>query len=269
MSEPESVDDLDPRVRAALLADELVPGPSAGQRARMAARMAAAVGVPAAALVTGATATTAPASAPPSTVTSPSAPPLPAARLGLKAGLAIGVVLGGGLGVILGRTVFAPDRTAPPPVVERGPVVPAPIPSSVVPPDASPPIDAGAPGLAPPLDARAERTDAGPGDARAADAASTIDATILSADQVARERALLDAARAALRAGDLVLARRHLAEHQLRYPTGTLAEEREVLTIEELVQRGDRAAARARADQFALDHPRSIFAARVARLFSP
>ena len=120
--------------------------------------------------------------------------------------------------------------------------------------------------------------DASPRDAAAHDARAPVDAArrslgvavpadaSVSADQLARERGLLEVARSALRTGDLRLATKNLVEHELRYPEGALREERQVLQIELAVARGDASDAARRAAQFRREFPSSVFAARVDEL---
>jgi hypothetical protein len=47
--------------------------------------------------------------------------------------------------------------------------------------------------------------------------------------------------------------------HQRRFPDGRLAEERERLRIQALIDSGDRSGARARAEEFRRRYPKSIF----------
>lgn len=54
-------------------------------------------------------------------------------------------------------------------------------------------------------------------------------------------------------------------EHERLFPSGALAEEREVLAIESLVRLGDMERARARADRFLGSHPYSAHSRRVQR----
>jgi hypothetical protein len=55
-------------------------------------------------------------------------------------------------------------------------------------------------------------------------------------------------------------------EHRRRFPTGVLAEEREVLDIEALLAAGFEDRARRRARRFAVSHPGSSHHSRIARL---
>jgi hypothetical protein len=83
---------------------------------------------------------------------------------------------------------------------------------------------------------------------------------------LARERQLLDVARSAIKRGEHRLAMRNLAEHDLRFPDGALAEEAAVLWIEVDVARGEAASAAKRAAAFRAAYPGSIFTARVDAL---
>jgi outer membrane protein assembly factor BamD (BamD/ComL family) len=54
-----------------------------------------------------------------------------------------------------------------------------------------------------------------------------------------------------------------LNEHARRFPAGTFVEEREVLAVEALLRRRERASAFARAERFIAEHPRSTYAVRL------
>ena len=259
MSEPEG---LEPWMRDALLADELDVGPSDAQRRRMAQRIAAAAGIPLVTLLppgggggggsgggggdgaaggggpSGGTATT-------------------AAAAGGKAALAIGALVAGVVIGVSGSVLLRSDR------VEPG-IAPASIDARDLSPDAS--SDAAFDALgpdAPPLAAlhRGALRDAGVPTTAPIDAAAAP-----AADALARERLLIEVARAALRRGDLRLAAKNLVEHELRYPSGALIEERQVLSIELAVARGDRATAHRQAEAFRRNFPASVFRTRVDEL---
>jgi TolA-binding protein len=83
-----------------------------------------------------------------------------------------------------------------------------------------------------------------------------------------RETKLLDGARRALRSGDSERAARELEEHGRRFSGGALAPEAEVMRIELLLARGDRAGAAARARNFLAQHPVSPHAGRVRAVLS-
>ena len=76
-------------------------------------------------------------------------------------------------------------------------------------------------------------------------------------------------AREGLRAGRASVVLRQLEAARPRFPDGTLAQEREALTIEALWRTGQKAAARQRAETFARTYPGSPHAARVQQLTSP
>jgi TolA-binding protein len=76
---------------------------------------------------------------------------------------------------------------------------------------------------------------------------------------LAEERALLEAARRAIKAGDVADAFRGLDEHARRFPGGQLGEEREALRVQALVRAGDRSEARRRAEAFRARFPDSAF----------
>lgn len=85
-------------------------------------------------------------------------------------------------------------------------------------------------------------------------------------DPLTEESALLTRARAALRTGDTAGAERMLQRMGAEFPRGVLEQERQVLSIEVLAARGDTAAAKARAREFAKAHPTSPHTARLRSL---
>jgi hypothetical protein len=84
-------------------------------------------------------------------------------------------------------------------------------------------------------------------------------------DGVERESELIATADAALRRGDLVAARRAIAEHRQRFPRGVFIEERDALAVGVLVAAGQTDAARTSAERFVTRYPQSIFSERVER----
>jgi hypothetical protein len=80
------------------------------------------------------------------------------------------------------------------------------------------------------------------------------------------EMALIDAARAALAAGDASKAMRLLDERDRRFARGTFGQETTVVRIEALVHRGDRAAALRLGQAFLDAHPRSTAGSHVRSL---
>ena len=85
-------------------------------------------------------------------------------------------------------------------------------------------------------------------------------------DALSAESAALTRARAALRAGDLAAAWRMLERMDGAFPSGVLAQERELLAIEVLAARGDAAASRVRARAVAKAYPSSPHTARLRPL---
>lgn len=83
---------------------------------------------------------------------------------------------------------------------------------------------------------------------------------------VSEEIALIDRARTALAAGDPGAAERALDDHDARFESGMLALESKVARIELLVGRGDSNGARALAERFLAEHPRSAYENRVRGL---
>jgi hypothetical protein len=81
---------------------------------------------------------------------------------------------------------------------------------------------------------------------------------------LAAERRLLDAARAALVAGDPKGGLNKLASHAKQFPRGALAEEREALSVDALVAAGRYDDAKRHGEAFHARFPGSLFAASVA-----
>lgn len=77
------------------------------------------------------------------------------------------------------------------------------------------------------------------------------------------ERALVQNARAKLLAGDATGALHSLQEHQRRFPSGTLQEEREALFVMALAADNQEAAAHARRQRFERRWPASLFGSAV------
>lgn len=75
---------------------------------------------------------------------------------------------------------------------------------------------------------------------------------------VSAERLLLDAARTAFASGDYARSLDRLGQHEARFPSGVLSEEREALAIRALAASGDEAAATKRARLFVTKYPESI-----------
>lgn len=76
--------------------------------------------------------------------------------------------------------------------------------------------------------------------------------------QLARERAVLDLARAAAARGEPALALEQAERHRQQFPQGRLAEEREAMAIRALIALGRGSEARARADAFRASYPNSF-----------
>lgn len=172
-----------------------------------------------------------------------SAPPLPAAAAGAVGAKTVWVIATAMLaagsvgGVLLGRTVLAPEPPLPQ-VVERiiRVEVPVPAPAQVAPlPPKQEPYRA-APVVRP--EPRPEPA---------------------SADELlARERERIDTARSALLRGDAESAITALQGHLATFPAGRLEEEREFLWIQALVMKPALPDAKARAAQFHQKFPRSL-----------
>src|SRR5450432_884823 len=76
--------------------------------------------------------------------------------------------------------------------------------------------------------------------------------------ELARERALLDVARADAARGEPEQVLAAVAEHRQQFPHGRLTEEREALTIRALLSLGRTAEARQRAEAFRVSYPNSF-----------
>jgi hypothetical protein len=85
---------------------------------------------------------------------------------------------------------------------------------------------------------------------------------------LARERQILDAARAALRTGHPTEALDAIDRHERRFAGGKLSEEREALRISVLVALGRRSEAERRAKEFEARHPESMFAGAIEKALS-
>jgi hypothetical protein len=78
-------------------------------------------------------------------------------------------------------------------------------------------------------------------------------------DALAAERLLIDDARSRLVSGDPQAALARLQEHARRFPRGRLAEDREALAVQALVQSGQYDAARRRARELRSRWPESVY----------
>jgi hypothetical protein len=85
-------------------------------------------------------------------------------------------------------------------------------------------------------------------------------ASARSESPLARERSLLDPARADLAAGEPVRALERTRRHSKEFPNGLLSEEREAIAINALVSLGDYSQATKRAVAFRARFPRSLMA---------
>jgi hypothetical protein len=90
-------------------------------------------------------------------------------------------------------------------------------------------------------------------------APTTVSAEPASGSDVTEERRLVDGARASLARGDAAGALASIGEHERRFATGVLAEERDALAVRTLVALGRNDDARARAARFRSAHPTSLF----------
>ncbi|HEX9295501.1 MAG TPA: hypothetical protein VF881_06685 [Polyangiaceae bacterium] len=105
--------------------------------------------------------------------------------------------------------------------------------------------------------------------AYAASPATTVGSAVAMTTEDARQESWLVArAREALRAGQASAAFALLEQTRQRFPQGVLLQEREALTIEALVQLGQRRAALERASAFSRDYPTSPHRMRVQAIVS-
>lgn len=170
-----------------------------------------------------------------------------------KALVAAGVAIALAAGGLVWRSVES---------TERVPVVAAP----VAPPRPAPVVEEVPRGLdpaeAPPSPTPAPGPHARPRTTPAERDAGRADAATAPADPEA-EVALVRSAQQALRAGAAARALELAADHARRFPSGLLAQEREVVAIESLARLGRTAEARARADAFRRRWPRSAHVRRL------
>ena len=185
--------------------------------------------------------------------------PLLSAASGMLTPKAVAVIagamlaVGGAGGVMLGRTVLAPEAPAPR-VIEKVVRVEVPAPAAAAasprpsptpaPPPATAPVPV--PRKAEPL-AHVEQKQAAP----------------VADELLAQERELIETARSALLHADADAALAALGTHTKRFPQGRLDEERESLWVQALVMKGSVAEARAKAAQFHQKFPRSLLGATV------
>jgi TolA-binding protein len=87
-----------------------------------------------------------------------------------------------------------------------------------------------------------------------------------AAGDLHEEIALLDRARAAVRAGDGTGALAMLSDYQRRFGRGTFSQEATVLRVEALAKSGQMSAARKLGERFLAAHPESPHAERIERL---
>jgi hypothetical protein len=87
--------------------------------------------------------------------------------------------------------------------------------------------------------------------------------------RLAAEQHLLDAARAAIVAGEPERAVTQLERHRAQFPDGLLVEERDAMMIEALAKSSHTAEARALAEAFRARYPGSLFAATVDSAVAP
>jgi hypothetical protein len=170
------------------------------------------------------------------------------ASLLLVAGGAIGASVEARFAARAGAPVVAPAPSAATQNRDEAPGVP----SSKAPDDGIPTVDVQSlPRVPPTLPAVVTRV---PSPSVSASASATEAPTSLG-----EEQRLLDTARTAVARGAYSSALTSLTEHETRFPSGRLTEERELLFVQALAGKRDMAAARARGSAFAARFPGSIF----------
>lgn len=143
-----------------------------------------------------------------------------------------------------------PTVTAAPAV----PAVPAPV---VITPRANPEPPSGAPVVTTTTSAVPVVTASSPRARTPASARAAVEAPSVALSELREEAALVDEARSALAAKDLVTANERLARADSRFPRGRLAEEREALAVRIAAAGGDEARAARLARTFVERHPTS------------
>ncbi len=92
---------------------------------------------------------------------------------------------------------------------------------------------------------------------------------VVGAPSLAEEIALFDRARAALDAGEADRALGLLDTYESRFRSGAFGQEAEVLRVQALLRRGDRARASSVGERFLAAHPSSPHAARIRAILTP
>jgi hypothetical protein len=169
---------------------------------------------------------------------------------GLPAALLVGAVAGG-LIVSSQKPLFSPQIEPP--------AISAPAPSAPpveVAPSSAPSVASGADK---PADAPSSRPIARPAPTAIASAvASAVASADAKADSMPRELALLAVARTAFGKRDSSATIAALEQHRREFPNGKLAEEREAMMVEALVEAGRANEAKARGAEFKTTYPKSI-----------
>lgn len=182
-----------------------------------------------------------------------------------KTALALGSVVllsvGVAAGVVLGRTALSPEPVvvqAPPPVVIPPPKVEAPPepPPRIETPE-PPPVEPVKPVVARP----SRPTEVTPPKEPTPPASRDT--------QLSQERGLLEVARTALARGDVAATLDAVERHARDFPDGRLAEEREVLFIQALVQAGRKDEAARHAASFRKQFPDSLMGPAVDAALAP
>ncbi len=177
------------------------------------------------------------------------------------------------LAIGVGAGWLARGAYEPPPA---GPAAHAPAPAIAAPADDADEADVEAEAIEAPSDAPAApmepapRPDVERGEAARPDAVAERPRGARSRDEaLADENALITRAQSALARGRAAEALAAAREHQQRFPSGQLVEEREALAIRALARLGNDDAARARADRFYARFPNSLLTRAVRAAVGP
>ena len=152
------------------------------------------------------------------------------------------------VGAMVGGAAMRAWSPAPPAPVAVQALPPLPVPASIAAP-------AAAVASEPPIEPVVSPTPAAVRSARAVPLAVS---SASPHSQLAAERLMLDAARAAVEREDGASALAAASEHERRFPAGILVQEREVLAVRALLLLGRSGEARARADRFRRRFPDSV-----------
>jgi hypothetical protein len=187
--------------------------------------------------------------------------------------LVVSAVVAGGTAAVVSQ---APSRTAEPAAANVRAITSSPAVTAPAKPASAPAANANAPA---PSDAAgsepsAELPTISPADLPAATATALSASPARSAatthdETLAAEIALFDRVRAAVNASESDRALGLLDDYERRFPAGAFRQEAEVVRVQALLQKGDRAAATRAGERFLAAHPTSPHAARLRAMLYP